>query len=203
MEQNASPFLAREQELSGLCEWFYPIYSFCSARFYVALPLAVQPLPYVYEALTLHAPALSHLTGSPVCFILAAYNYPGAIRSTWGRMAEELDDATWDLLDGPGQGAPVDDMGLGMLVKMTRCHDLGLGQLFFPDLDLESDATCHEADSESDESGRDDGRRGKEKEKWKEEGDEDETVKMKAEDGFVVQLERLDLEAGGEPEIAA
>ncbi|RDX43638.1 hypothetical protein OH76DRAFT_1360976 [Lentinus brumalis] len=159
IEQNASPFLAREQELSGLC--------------------------------------------SPVCFILAAYNYPGAIRSTWGRMAEELDDATWDLLDGPGQGAPVDDMGLGMLVKMTRCHDLGLGQLFFPDLDLESDATCHEADSESDESGRDDGRRGKEKEKWKEDGAEDETVKMKAEDGFVVQLERLGLEAGGEPEIAA
>ncbi|KAI0632833.1 hypothetical protein C8Q77DRAFT_848994 [Trametes polyzona] len=85
----ASPYLAREQEISGLC--------------------------------------------SPVCFILAAYNYPGAIRSTWGRMAEELDDATWDLL---GAAPRANDLGLGMLLKMTRCHDLGLAQLFFPDLGL-------------------------------------------------------------------
>ncbi|KAI1782927.1 hypothetical protein LXA43DRAFT_1048934 [Ganoderma leucocontextum] len=97
-----SPFLAKEQELSGLC--------------------------------------------SPVCFILASYNYPGAIRSTWGRMAEELDDATWDLLDSPGQRA--NDMGLGMLLKMTRCHDLGLGQLFFPDLEFDSDETANEGEEE-------------------------------------------------------
>ena len=91
--------------------------------------------------------------GSPVCFILAAYNYPGAIRSTWGRMADELDDATWDLLDGPGQRAH--DAGLGMLLKMTRCHDLGLAQLFFPDLAVDgddSDATCHEQDAEIDDA---------------------------------------------------
>ncbi|KAI0830105.1 hypothetical protein BC628DRAFT_1356443 [Trametes gibbosa] len=86
-ETRPSPYLAREQELSGLC--------------------------------------------SPVCFILAAYNYPGAIRSTWGRMAEELDDATWDLL---GAAPRANDQGLGMLLKMTRCHDLGLAQIFFPDL---------------------------------------------------------------------
>lgn len=84
--------------------------------------------------------------GSPVCFILASYNHPGAIRSTWGRMAEELDDATWDLLDGPGQRA--NDMGLGMLLKMTRCHDLGLGQLFFPDLEFDSDETANEGEEE-------------------------------------------------------
>ena len=84
--------------------------------------------------------------GSPVCFILASYNYPGAIRSTWGRMAEELDDATWDLLDGPGQRA--NDMGLGMLLKMTRCHDLGLGQLFFPEMELDSDGTANEEEGE-------------------------------------------------------
>ncbi|KAI0772490.1 hypothetical protein BD413DRAFT_474558 [Trametes elegans] len=89
-ETRTSPYLAREQELSGLC--------------------------------------------SPVCFILAAYNHPGAIRSAWGRMAEELDDATWDLLDAPTPPNAVHDLGLGMLLKMTRCHDLGLGQLFFPDL---------------------------------------------------------------------
>ena len=98
-------------------------------------------------------------TGSPVCFILAAYNYPGAIRSTWGRMAEELDDATWDLLDGPGQ--QTNDMGLGMLLKMTRLHDLGLGQLFFPDLELDSDSTCHETEQEMEEEGKGKG-------KWRE-----------------------------------
>ena len=131
----------------------------------------------------------NHFVGSPVCFILAAYNYPGAIRSTWGRMAEELDDATWDLLDGPGQSAPVNDMGLGMLVKMTRCHDLGLGQLFFPDLDLDSDATCHEIDSESEHG---DGRRVRKD--WKTGDDEDDTVRLKHGDDVVVQMERLVME---------
>ncbi|KAI0370898.1 hypothetical protein BV20DRAFT_943059 [Pilatotrama ljubarskyi] len=100
-ETQSSPYLAREQQLSGLC--------------------------------------------SPVCFILAAYNYPGAIRSTWGRMAEELDDATWDLLDAPPRaGGAVHDLGLGMLLKMTRCHDLGLGQLFFPELEGESEGSASE-----------------------------------------------------------
>ncbi|OCH88509.1 hypothetical protein OBBRIDRAFT_795199 [Obba rivulosa] len=99
-EQPPSPYLLREQELSGLC--------------------------------------------SPVCFILAAYNYPSAIKSTWGRVAEELDDETWRLLDGPG--TQQNDIGLGMLVKMTRCHDLGLGQLLFPDMDMDSDETCGDGD---------------------------------------------------------
>ena len=49
-------------------------------------------------------------------------------------MAEELSDEIWDELDAPGD----DSMGLSMMLKMTRCHDLGLGQLFFPDLDMES-----------------------------------------------------------------
>ena len=70
--------------------------------------------------------------GSPLCFILASFNYPGAIRSTWGRVAQELDDATWALLDGPGGGQP--DLGLSMLLKMTRLHDLGLAQLCVPDV---------------------------------------------------------------------
>ncbi|KAI8972589.1 hypothetical protein BD414DRAFT_540230 [Trametes punicea] len=106
-ETRASPYLAREQELSGLC--------------------------------------------SPICFILASYNYPGAIRSTWGRMAEELDDATWDLLDAPHAPQPVQDLGLGMLLKMTRCHDLGLGQLFFPELDLDADRSDEDGSGEGSE----------------------------------------------------
>jgi len=42
-----------------------------------------------------------------------------------------MDDATWDLLNGPGEGNTQGDigLGLGMLVKMTRLPDLGLGQL--------------------------------------------------------------------------
>ncbi|KAH8104676.1 hypothetical protein BXZ70DRAFT_608068 [Cristinia sonorae] len=96
---------------------------------------------------------------SPVCFILAAFNYPAAIRSTWGRMAEDISDETWELLDAPQTKAiESNDMGLGMLLKMTRCHDLGLGQLLFPDLDLDESLGCmdgDEADEASDESSAD------------------------------------------------
>lgn len=62
-----------------------------------------------------------------MCFILVAHKYPAAIRSTWGRMAEELSDEIWDELDAPGD----DTMGLSTMLKMTRCHDLGLSQIFF------------------------------------------------------------------------
>ncbi|EIW76688.1 hypothetical protein CONPUDRAFT_139423 [Coniophora puteana RWD-64-598 SS2] len=87
-----SPYLLREQTISGLC--------------------------------------------SPMCFILASFNYPGAIKTTWGRVAEEMDETTWNLLNGPGEGHG--DMGLGMLLKMTRLDDLGLGQLCLPDVDFDS-----------------------------------------------------------------
>jgi len=87
-EKPISPFLVREQHLSGLC--------------------------------------------SPMCFILASFNYPGAIRSAWGRMAEEMDDEAWGHLNGPGAGTvPSAGQTLGMLVRMTRLDDLGLGQLCF------------------------------------------------------------------------
>ncbi|KAH7921140.1 hypothetical protein BV22DRAFT_1132543 [Leucogyrophana mollusca] len=74
---------------------------------------------------------------SPVCFILASFDYPGAIKTTWGNMAEEIDDYTWELLNGPGEGRG--DMGLSMLLKMARLDDLGLGQLCLPDVDFGSD----------------------------------------------------------------
>ncbi|EAU87554.1 hypothetical protein CC1G_12353 [Coprinopsis cinerea okayama7 len=95
-----SPYLYREQEISGLC--------------------------------------------SPVCFILASFNFPHAIKSTWGRMADEMDDKAWDLLNQPTQGlggaalggngkgqGSVTGQALGMVVRMTRLHDLGLAQLCF------------------------------------------------------------------------
>lgn len=53
-------------------------------------------------------------------------------------MAEDLSDETWDALDDSARRTE-DDKGLGMLLKMTRCHDLGLGQLFFPGLDMDTD----------------------------------------------------------------
>ncbi|KAI0031472.1 hypothetical protein K488DRAFT_13194, partial [Vararia minispora EC-137] len=68
---------------------------------------------------------------SPICFFMSSFHNPSLIRSAWGCMAEELDDATWAALDAP---APKDDHGLSMLLKMTRLHDLGLAQLCVPDV---------------------------------------------------------------------
>lgn len=59
-------------------------------------------------------------------------------------MEDEMDDLTWDLLNGPGEGAAPGDIGrtLGMVVRMTRLHDLGLAQLCFgSDSSLFDDAT--------------------------------------------------------------
>ncbi|TFK47223.1 hypothetical protein OE88DRAFT_1686660 [Heliocybe sulcata] len=83
---------------------------------------------------------------SSVCFIAASYNYPEAIRSTWGRTAKELDDQTWEFLNTPGGGH--DDMGLGMLLRMSRLHDLGLAQLCFPDMDFDSDDSYQDIEVE-------------------------------------------------------
>ena len=79
-------------------------------------------------------------SGSPVCFILASFNFPNAIKSAWGRTADEMDDLSWDMLNTPEfttEGAV--GQALGMLVKMTRLHDLGLAQLCFDDEEEEDD----------------------------------------------------------------
>jgi hypothetical protein len=60
-------------------------------------------------------------------------------------MAEDLDDVTWGLLDKPehSQSAQMTPgeagVGLPMLLKMTRLHDLGLAQLCVPDLVADED----------------------------------------------------------------
>ncbi|KAG2338947.1 hypothetical protein BDR05DRAFT_892515 [Suillus weaverae] len=74
---------------------------------------------------------------SPVCFIVASFEYPSAIKTTWGRTADEIDDFTWDLLNGPGDGQG--DKGLSLLLKMARLPDLGLGQLCLPDIDFDAE----------------------------------------------------------------
>jgi hypothetical protein len=70
--------------------------------------------------------------------MLAAYRVPAAAKAAWGRRAEDLDDATWELLDDAELAPPLNvdqaGIGLGMLLKMTRLHDLGLAQLCVPEL---------------------------------------------------------------------
>lgn len=74
---------------------------------------------------------------SPLCFIVASFEYPSAIKTTWGRTADQIDDFTWDLLNGPGDGQG--DKGLSLLLKMARLPDLGLGQLCLPDIDFDAE----------------------------------------------------------------
>lgn len=77
--------------------------------------------------------------GSPVCFVIAGINYSSVVRLLWGRTEDELDDETWAVLDGPGSNIASNDKGLSMLLKMTRCVDLGLGDLLFPDENLDEE----------------------------------------------------------------
>ncbi|KAF7297223.1 hypothetical protein MIND_00955400 [Mycena indigotica] len=73
---------------------------------------------------------------SSLCFILASYNYPAAIKYAWGTMADEMDEEVWTLLNTSPEGPqPPESIGLGMLVRMTRLHDLGLAQLVLHDDD--------------------------------------------------------------------
>ncbi|TEB21474.1 hypothetical protein FA13DRAFT_1819523 [Coprinellus micaceus] len=108
---------------------------------------------------------------SPVCFVLASFLFQEAIKGAWGKMAEDIDDETWDLLNSPTcdlksllhasmhESLPTSDTkprskhdtsaALGMMVRMTRLHDLGLAQLLFgrddDDEDEEEDSGGEEA----------------------------------------------------------
>lgn len=77
--------------------------------------------------------------GSSLCFFLVAHQFPAALRSMWGHMAEELADGTWKELQLDASAVAVGaehDLGLGLLLRMTRRHDLGLRDLLFPDQDV-------------------------------------------------------------------
>lgn len=65
-----------------------------------------------------------------MCFVLACYNHPDLTRDVWGRDASALPDGAIAALAAPGRGA--DDHSFGLLLRMTRCEDLGLGELLFP-----------------------------------------------------------------------
>ncbi|KAI0052444.1 hypothetical protein FA95DRAFT_1675139 [Auriscalpium vulgare] len=104
-----SPQLLREQEISGLC----------------------SPLCFIL-ALGSSSPASAPTAIDPVL-----------VRASWGRMAEELDDAAWAHLDAAlavaSSGRTGGGLGLGLLVAMTRLHDLGLAQLCVPELGLDEE----------------------------------------------------------------
>ena len=73
---------------------------------------------------------------------MASFSYPGAIKRAWGRTVDDIDDDTWEIMNGPGGGNNTSELGtaLGMLVRMTRLHDLGLRQLCFGrELDVADD----------------------------------------------------------------
>ncbi|KAJ2934565.1 hypothetical protein H1R20_g2542, partial [Candolleomyces eurysporus] len=89
---------------------------------------------------------------SPVCFVLASFTFPGAIKGAWGKMAEEIDDQSWDLLnasDTRARSQSDTSHALGMIVRMTRLHDLGLGQLCFGPGEVEALEVDHRHDDES------------------------------------------------------
>ncbi|KAJ4478132.1 hypothetical protein J3R30DRAFT_3479680 [Lentinula aciculospora] len=79
---------------------------------------------------------------SSMCFILASFNQcdPRTTKAAWGHTANEIDDASWAILNGgtplllKGQNAA---QALVMIVRMTRLDDLGLAQLCFPDVNWE------------------------------------------------------------------
>ena len=77
--------------------------------------------------------------------MLAGHRAPIAAKVAWGHMAEDLDDVTWGELDKLGHPQSAKKLpseagaGLGMLLKMTRLHDLGLAQLCVPDIVSDED----------------------------------------------------------------
>ena len=97
---------------------------------------------------------------SPICYMLAAHRAPIAAKAAWGCMAEDLDDVTWrqlDKLEHPQSAKMLPSeagAGLGMLLKMTRLHDLGLAQLCVPDLVSDEDTCTQSEPTEWDGCGR-------------------------------------------------
>ena len=70
-------------------------------------------------------------TGSPVCFIMASGDFMSAIESAWGHTGDEMSDESWAVLNAGVVGGGELRRVLGMVVKMTRLHDLGLLELCF------------------------------------------------------------------------
>jgi hypothetical protein len=70
------------------------------------------------------------LAGSPVCFIAASADFMSAIPSAWGHTGDEMSDESWAVLNSEVGGGGL-RRALGMVVRMSRVHDLGLLELCF------------------------------------------------------------------------
>jgi len=73
-------------------------------------------------------------------------------------MAEDIDDEAWELLNSSNVRPRHDNdvsYSLGMIVRMTRLQDLGLGQLCFSPEELESEFPANDADRLEDEGHED------------------------------------------------
>ncbi|KAF7791570.1 hypothetical protein EIP86_002586 [Pleurotus ostreatoroseus] len=100
---------------------------------------------------------------SGLCFFLAAHTFPTALRALWGRSAREIDAETAAALDLCSLSSlprldlsldvsvdPYEKESLGILLKMTRCGDLGLQQIFFAEVDISGAASeSQESDEEA------------------------------------------------------
>lgn len=67
-----------------------------------------------------------------MCFVVASFLYPGAVEGAWGETAEDMDAGVWEALNSTPDGRDANNdkaQMLGLVVKMTRLGDLGLGQL--------------------------------------------------------------------------
>lgn len=62
-----------------------------------------------------------------------------------------MDDEAWALLNSSGEGNAISgvSVGLGMLVRMTRLHDLGLAQLCLPDVDFNEEVYSDYEDADA------------------------------------------------------
>ncbi len=58
--------------------------------------------------------------------MVASIEFPGAIKTAWGHTGNEMDETVWDMLNVEMGNT---SQALGLVVKMTRLDDLGLGQL--------------------------------------------------------------------------
>lgn len=83
-----------------------------------------MPLPRTVRRSNFLARSLRQNTLTPVSALFTA-EHPGSLGS-WGKTADEIDDSVVDYLNGPGDPNVTNDEGLGQLLRMTRCEDLGI-----------------------------------------------------------------------------
>jgi hypothetical protein len=67
------------------------------------------------------------MVGSVPCFALSTYNYGPAAVLAYGLAWHQLDEGTRELLEGAGAG--IDDQGLSLYIRISRCDGAGLREL--------------------------------------------------------------------------